>query len=342
MVDENILNNMILEAKMPLSKNQITQENDLAGCCSHPKIGLKESEVRLIDAYFLFDTLTDAYLSVFPDLNSESRKKVAGKAHRSYKRKAIKREIQNRKMALRYSSQKLLSKALNNILICASYDHQSTYGLSNLTKKISGMDQPNIKWTSIPDELRPFIKNFKSKVISVRQPDGSDRLERVSEYELGPKFTFLESLKAFEKALSVLKLPEQENTIFSTNDMVTKWWNDFKNKDITALDMAHNFTSIGLKVPEVIMIQAKKEIELMDISPNDDDEDGDSDDISYEEMDKRWVKFQIENRDQLEKFLPGREQEILELYKKYGFDTAEKPIDEITDDNNIIDPEKEN
>ena len=94
--------------------------------------------------------------------------------------------------------------------------------------------------------------------------------------------------------------------------------------------------SLGEEVPGIILQEAN----IIMVQNQNEGAGYDPDDWTYEALDKKWEEYQIEHEKQIEQFIPEREREVQELYKKHGFNELAKPVDKIIDNNRIIDPDK--
>ena len=142
-----------------------------------------------------------------------------------------------------------------------------------------------------------------------------------------------------EKSLTSLS---SDNSIHSTDFEVHELWMRYQDTTrtdtISALDFEHLMSAMGYKIPEAIARQAAMERGLPGNSGDDDDDDLEGWD--YQTLEDNYQKALAENERQEKHFIPGRQQEINDLYEKHGFTEQGKQVDVEIDNNKLIDPDE--
>ncbi|MBU2648154.1 hypothetical protein KKI24_25835 [bacterium] len=107
------------------------------------------------------------------------------------------------------------------------------------------------------------------------------------------------------------------NSIASGNEDIKALWRQFKDKEMSAIDLSNELSMQGLDVPKSVLIQAQAELKKI-YSKSDDDLDNIDMMESYDEMleDAAIAKKKLEVETERKKELLIREKELAELNKK--------------------------
>jgi hypothetical protein len=255
----------------------------------------------------------------------------------------VKRYMDFKKSMVRAQSHIDYQQVIDRKKVIAFYEHENTTidSSEKNTDDYTQEDLNELQSGGVPltKEAKKFCSDVVNKVVVVKNPRGGEDVVRVKEYKFNHPFTPSHSISCLRDLKGVVEAPNHDNGIYSRNPDIRELWDRFQNQDkgnsITALDMAYQFSKRRYMIPEIVAAQARKEIELMELK--DGNVDGEES-TSYEELDRRWVQGQLEASKQLENFIPERKATVNKLYKQYGYDVAEKDVDQVIDDSSILDP----
>lgn len=296
-----------------LIKNSIASESTKCGL----KLNLKQ--LLFCQRYTQLFNATLAYMEVYKSEYSTAQVNSS----KLMKNGAVKKYLNNLKCEVVSKTQLDLKKIIEEYRKIAMYDH-TKFGLGN--------NEFNKKDSVFSKNTQQFVKEVVSKVIVVKDSNGEEQLVRVKEYKYGHTYSVGQKLIALKELMKINALQSNDNSMYSTDYFVQDLWSRFLDRErkdkISALEFVNELTARNYEVPEGLMLQAKREIEVMIPNQEEDDEnDLGISDVQYAKMEENWQKFKEHYDDQLETFVPQRKKGVHELYKKHGYDQAEKPVD---------------
>ena len=289
---------------------------------------IKDEYKEVVDNYIATNCKVRSYMTVYPGTTYESASTLAC---RLFGKVEVQNYLEIRRSMLSADRLKKIEMLVDELIDMGTYNFENE---KINTDRCDGDSEEDKK------KNNKFIREIHDKNFVIKNSEGSESLQTARDYKFAPLITPSQKLAAATHAIRILKTPNSDNGIGAIDPFIQGLWIRFSDKgredSITALDFAHELTSRNYEVPEIILTQAKREIELQQVTV--DEGDIDISDVDYEKMEVNWTQYKNSHQEELKTFLPEREQEIQDLYKKHGYDEASKPVDEVINDSNLIDP----
>jgi len=304
-------------------------------------LDLNDKHIAVADQYLILGKQVTAYLNVYPDCSYAS---ASSSASEILTNPNIIRYMDYKKAMARTLCHVDFQRVVERTKVIAFYDREKNPIDSSLIPqdKLNEDDVNEIVSGGVPLSkiAKSFCTDVNIKPLIVKDDNGSERVVHTKSYKFGHPYKGVEVLSALTNLKQILLAKCIDNSGFSRDPEIRELWERFQtqNKDdsITALDLANQLTKRNYIVPSIIADHAREEMRKAHENINEGDVD--ISDVEYAKMEENWEQFKDSYEEQLETFIPEREQEIQELYKKHGYDEASKPVDEVINDNNLIDP----
>jgi hypothetical protein len=289
---------------------------------------ISEKHQKFIDHFIMTDCRVVSYQAVYPNSSYQA---AAASACEILKDPKSQKYLEIRRSMISAGRLFKLELLTDEMLKIGLYNHDK--------EKISTDRCDDVESDEGKKKNNKFIRVIHDKNFVLKDDFGGSYLSTGKDYEFSHPYTPGQKIAAAGHAIRILKTDNSDNGADSKDNFVKSLWDRFRNKDredtISALDFAFELESRKYEVPVFIAAQAKKEIELMELRDSGGDDEGST---SYEELDRKWLKGQLEAKKQLEHFIPERKETVNKLYKQYGYDVAEKDVDQVIDDSSILDP----
>jgi hypothetical protein len=304
-------------------------------------LDLNDKHIAVADQYLILGKQVTAYLNVYPDCSYAS---ASSSASEILTNPNIIRYMDYKKAMARTLCHVDFQRVVERTKVIAFYDREKNPIDSSLIPqdKLNEEDVNELASGGVPltKKAKSFCTDVNIKPLIVKDANGFERVVHTKGYKFGHPYKGVEVLSALTNLKQILLAKCFDNSGFSQDPEVRELWERFQNQNkddsITALDLANQLTKRNYVVPSIIADHAREEMRKAHETFNEGDID--ISDVEYEKMEENWSQYKNSHQEQLKTFLPEREQEIQDLYKKHGYDEASKPVDEMINDSNLTDP----